>query len=98
MEEDVDEDMLFSDLNYLKNADIGRLMRYLTKKRQLKVALKLDSTVISASNLDLVDNKDEILLVSSSENTNFENTNDINETLTIDKEESSTNQRVEIYT
>jgi len=33
-EEELDEDRLFADLNYLKNADIGRLMRYLTKQRQ----------------------------------------------------------------
>ena len=31
-EEELDEDKLFADLNYLKNADIGRLMRYLTKQ------------------------------------------------------------------
>jgi hypothetical protein len=38
-EEEVDEDTLFSDPNYLKNADIGRLMRYLTKKKQRKEEL-----------------------------------------------------------
>lgn len=37
-EEEMDEDKLFADLNYLKNADIGRLMRYLTKQRQRRDA------------------------------------------------------------
>ena len=41
-EEELDEDKLFADLNYLKNADIGRLMRYLTKQRQRRDAT-LDS-------------------------------------------------------
>ena len=40
--EELDEDKLFADLNYLKNADIGRLMRYLTKQRQRRDAA-LDS-------------------------------------------------------
>ena len=35
-EEDIDEDTLFSDPRYLQNADIGRLMKYLTKRKQMR--------------------------------------------------------------
>lgn len=92
MEEDIDEDLLFSDLNYLKNADIGRLMRYLTKKRQLKEGLmKLDSNVLSNISSETIENKDQNLLISNSEN---ENTNN-KETLIIVKEESTVDQIAE---
>eukprot|EP01037_Dinobryon_pediforme_P038824 gene38824-47065_t len=35
-EEDIDEDLLFSDLDKMRNMDVGRLMRYLTRKRELE--------------------------------------------------------------
>lgn len=35
--EEEDEDALFSDLDKLKNCDIGRLMRYLTRKKELEL-------------------------------------------------------------
>lgn len=35
-EEDIDEDLLFSDLEKMRNMDVGRLMRYLTRKRELE--------------------------------------------------------------
>jgi hypothetical protein len=35
-DEEDDEDLLFSDLERLKKMDVGRLMKYLTKKREVK--------------------------------------------------------------
>lgn len=35
-EEEIDEDVLFSDLEKMRNMDVGRLMRYLTRKREIE--------------------------------------------------------------
>ena len=48
-EEELDEDKLFADLNYLKNADIGRLMRYLTKQRQQRDERSIDSQNVAGN-------------------------------------------------
>lgn len=35
-EEEIDEDLFFSDLEKMRNMDVGRLMRYLTKRREME--------------------------------------------------------------